>query len=377
MSLVEFTPKKRATVAAVAAVTGIYVYFLLFAEFALLEIGRSALGDPARRGLLAALGMAGAAGSLLAAWVYAVERCRGLLSGGFGACALAAAVAVLAPPRPGLWIAAGLVGASTGWTTVILAATLRRVLGSARLGSGIGVGTGLAYAICNLPQVFTAAPARQAGIAVAAAIMGMLAVQLFNPAAPAEKPAAVDYTPRGVGSWIVIFFALVALDSAVFNIIQQSPALKQETWSGTGRLYVNALVHLIVAVLAGYVLDRRRTGTVATAAMVAVMIAAVLIDEKHGRFASVGTLIYAAGVSAYSAALVFFPARGARPWPAAAIYAVAGWGGSALGLGLSAGRHEVSPWLIAVAGGAVAGALAVRQVWRRREAKEWASGRSW
>ena len=77
--------------------------------------------------------------------------------------------------------------------------------------------------------------------------------------------------------------------------------------------------------------------------------------------------LYIAGVSAYSTALVFYPARSGRPGLAALVYAVAGWGGSALGIGLAQGRTELPAWLIIVAGAAVLLGLMWRNTLRRRE----------
>jgi len=71
--------------------------------------------------------------------------------------------------------------------------------------------------------------------------------------------------------------------------------------------------------------------------------------------------LYTTGVSLYSAALVYFPARGGRVWPVALLFAIAGWIGSAMGIGMAQDLNAVPlPFLIA-AGVVVVGGLAWRQ----------------
>jgi cytochrome c oxidase cbb3-type subunit 2 len=126
---------------------------------------------------------------------------------------------------------------------------------------------------------------------------------------------------------------LVSLDSAAFYIIQHSPPLKAITWSGVGRLELNALLHLVGGLLAGLALDRHWLGRAAVAAA-ACLVGAGLLLALGGPAGAAVTFVYSVGVSIYSSALVYYPARSARPGLAAGIYAIAGWGGSALGIAL-------------------------------------------
>jgi cytochrome c oxidase cbb3-type subunit 2 len=124
-------------------------------------------------------------------------------------------------------------------------------------------------------------------------------------------------------------------------------------------------MNLVAALLAGWALDRRWAGRTVFAGAAALLVACGLIGGAGGNRAG-GAMLYAAGVSVYSTVLVFYPARGGRPWLAALIYAVAGWGGSALGIGLAENRHEL-PGLIIIAGTAsIMGGLAARQLLRQR-----------
>ena len=58
----------------------------------------------------------------------------------------------------------------------------------------------------------------------------------------------------------------------------------------------------------------------------------LLVLTGHG---AIGSPLYAAAVSVYSAGLVFYPASSGRVKLAALVYAVAGWAGTALGIGLA------------------------------------------
>lgn len=346
-----------------ALVAATYVYFLLFAEFAFLELARPVAGDGARlRLVMGALGAAGVAGSLLGARFFKREAWGRRLGGWLIGCAVAAGVAPFAP-RFGVAalaaVAAG-VGLSLGGATVALAAGLRAITGLGRLGLAAGLGTGAAYAFCNLPGVFLASPVAQTIWAVAAVLAGaILAWPLDASETEARAGERSDLEP-GMGGWTVAFLALVWMDSAAFYIIQHTEALKAETWSGAWTLGGNALTHLVAAVLAGWLLDRGRAVWVVCAAT------GLLAAACHWIESAGAEVLYVAGVSLYSVALVYAPARSGRPWAAALVYAVAGWGGSALGIGMAQDLHTVPGWFAAAAAAAVAAGL----LWRRCARKE-------
>jgi cytochrome c oxidase cbb3-type subunit 2 len=118
-------------------------------------------------------------------------------------------------------------------------------------------------------------------------------------------------------------------------------------------------MHFAAAVVAGYLLDRGWLGRTVLVATAMLLLAGWLI-VRNGHPMATGALIYIGAVSFYSTALVFFPARSARADVAAMMYAVAGWGGSALGISLVDGMPTVPGWFWAVAGGVVAMALVAR-----------------
>ena len=258
-------------------------------------------------------------------------------------------------------VTAALVGAGLGFSTVTLIGGLRGLVGGRRLGLAAGLGTGVAYAFCNLPGVFTAPAGRQAGIALLVLLGGLIATAGFPAVGDEPPPAGPDYEPRGLVAWIAVFLVLVWLDSATFFIIQNTPTLKEAAWSGAGRLVFGATVHLLAALLAGVAFDRGKLGPMVAGSFVLLATACLLL----GRAGTVQP-IYVAGVSVYSAALVFYPARGARPWVPALVYAISGWGGSALGIGMAQELSAVPAWSLAAAGVIVIGALTLR---RRGRAK--------
>ncbi|MBI2518083.1 MAG: hypothetical protein HYV95_14355 [Opitutae bacterium] len=365
----EFQPAGLVLASATLAVAATYAYFLVFAQFGFLKAVTAAVGegDGLLRAILAVMGCGGIAGSALMAWRYQEKQSQPLLMGSLLVCAAAAGLTLKVRAPAGLFVVALLTGLGTGGLTVALAATLRRAVGGAWLGTCLGVGTGLAYAFSNVPAVFEAGPTGQALMAIVAACAGVVAVQGLDLRAPPQIPAGVDYQPIGVTAWVLIFLVLVGVDSAAFYVIQHTPALKAEAWSGSGRLYANALVHLLAGVLAGYALNQRAVGRTVLAATVMLLTSCLLIDRDYAAFGKTA-LLYPAAVSIYSTALVFYPARHGRPALAALVYSVAGWGGTALGIGLARDLNTVPRGFIIAAGLVVAGALGVRQ-WARQRAK--------
>lgn len=352
--------RARGFITGTAAVAATYAYFIIFAQFAFLALVRRVSPDTSTMGLvMVAQGLAGIAGSVAAAAAYAPGRLRALLIAGYLVCEIGGLIALAARTVPGLLLAAVAIGAGLGFATVVLASGLRAVTGARHLGLATGLGTGAAYALCILPAVFAAPPDFQIKVALAAVAAGSIAVACLPAVGEAPPPVEPDYGPRGIAVWTVVLLALVWLDSAAFNIIQNTPVLKAATWSGAGRLYSGAGVHLLAGVLAGLAFDRGRIGWVAAGAFVLLAIACLSLGRHD-----VVLLFYVAGVSIYSAALVFYPARSARPWVVALVYAIAGWGGSALGIGMAQNLNHVPAWFAAAAGVVVICALALRQVQR-------------
>lgn len=349
-------------VAAVTAVAAVYVYFLIFGQFGFLKAAQAALGGNAGiiRPIMGLMGLAGVTGSGLAARLFSEQSCRHRLATGFGLCAAAAAWSLTAKSSGGFYAVAGLTGLGAGLTTVTLAGMLRRAVGGEHLGMIIGLGTGLAYGFCNLPGVFDASTTAQAQMALLASAAGLAAGSRLTPRFQLEQPGGGEYSKKCSAAWVVIFAALVCLDSAAFYIIQHTPALKTITWSGAGQLALNAGVHLVAAGLAGWALDRRWLGRTVGLGAVSLLLACWLIHERHQALAWAG-ILYVAGVSFYSTMLVYYPAHSGRPRLAALVYSVAGWGGSGLGIALAEGRQDLPGGLLLVAGAVILLGLIARR----------------
>lgn len=342
-------------VRAVLLVAAVYVYFLIFAEFAFIELARPVVGDgDGLRVVMGALGAGGAVGSGLAAFYFSRPAWGPRLAGWLAAGAVAAATALLAPAGgvSGLVAAGVWAGLALGGATVTLAAGLSGVAPRGRLGLATGLGTGIAYAFCNLPGVFDAEPATQTLLAAGSALVGAITARSWTLRGEVRRLETAS-----VGGWVVALLALVWMDSAAFYIIQHTDTLKTATWAGAWTLGGNAAAHFAAAVLAGWALDRGRAVGLVAAAAVLLALACLWLQQPRAE------LVYVAGVSLYSAALVYVPARCGRPGCAAATFALAGWGGSALGIGMAQDLNAVPPWFAGLAVAAVTAGL-----WRVRRA---------
>lgn len=357
----EFTPERGALIAAVVAIAATYFYFLIFAEFAFVELVRPVAGTDTRLRLyMTLLGVGGIAGSLLAAWRFRLDRFPRQLATAFRACGAAAAFVLLARGEVML-LASGLtVGLALGWLTVTLCAGLRSMVGTGQLGLVAGLGTGLAYAACNLPWVFNASPYAQTIMAAVVAGFGAIAAFWLVPQEPSVS-LWPEYRPAGLAAWTAVLLALVWMDSAAFSLIQHTPDLRAGTWGSTGSLLGNAGAHLAAAVAAGLALDRGWAGRVVLAGFALLAVACLMLGSG-----GIGVLraetFYTVGVSLYSVALLYVPARSGRVRTAALVFAVAGWIGSALGIGMAQDLARVPAAFVIMAGLVVVGGL----VWRQR-----------
>jgi len=355
-------PPTRADIAGVASGAGLvaatYVSFLLFAQFAFLTLTKAA-APSALPAILGAQGLAGITGSVLAAVLFRPARAKALIVTGLLLGALAAALAPFAGGSSALVLLAALTGLALGAVTVTLASTLRGITGPAHLGLACGLGTGAAYALCTVPPVFEAAPTAQSWLAAAAAFGGAaVAWSLrFDPTPPRSECHLIGDIPVDAGerpgAWGLILFAFVAFDSAAFYLIQHTPVLKAAVWSDTGWLHGAVAGQVLAGVSAGLLLDRGRRATTVLAAILLLAGAVLFLARPAGWIC----VPYAAGVALYSTALVHYPALAARPGLAARIYAVCGWGGSAVGIGFAQGRSGLPAWLALMAAAIVLLAL--------------------
>ena len=333
-----------------------YVYFLIFAQFAFLKrLAELGIADTHLKIVMAAMGTGGILFSLLGGYLHTSTHASLRLRAALLACAVAAFLTTLPLTVATSILIAFLIGAALGLLTVTLVTHLRIWLAPNDTLLQVGLGTGIGYFLCNFPPLFTASPQTQAITAAILCCIGILAASTSTP-----LPDAVDESPQQLsfGRVLLCFTALVWLDSAAFFIIQSTPALKAGTWQGTTHLWANACLHLVAAILSAWLLRKRGLLFVLSAAFAALAAACLLLLAPDR--AILASVFYPVGVSLYSVALVAYPAllfssasTQARARRAGWIYAIAGWFGSAMGVGMSQNLGHIPPAFVLVAGLAI------------------------
>lgn len=362
---------RRISFAAIGLIATIYVHFLIFAQFGFLQgIHAAGLTVTTVHRVLGLMALAGIAASVATAWAAGRREPRWCAAAGF---ALATAASVLAgvalarstPPPAVLALISVLTGAGLGAATVATAILLRRFTGGAAVGLHVGIGTGLAYVVCNVPLIFTASPSVKAWVSAAGAALGLVCAMVgrTHTAGPPGEGATryAGLVSRSVVTLATVaFLALVWFDSAAFAAVQNSPAARALFWSGPSTLWTIGACHALAAVVAGALLDRGHLRSVLTAAMVLLVLGHVSFGLASAPWAAP---VYVAGVSLYSTALAAFAALGPAdagmpPASRAAwIYSLAGWVGSGAGVGLAEQFGRVPAWAAPAAAVVLLGAL--------------------
>jgi len=335
-----------------------YVYFLIFAQFAFLKrLANLGIADAHLKAVMAAMAVGGVLLSLLAPRLRIRPLPSFRLRLGLAVSAAAASLS-LAPLNFATAIAVSfLIGAGLGLLTVTLAAHLRLWVGDRHPLLTVGAGTGIGYLVCNFPPLFTASPQLQASCAGLLCMAG-IAITLLHAPPPLEHVCPPTQSPISFPRVLAGFTALIWLDSAAFFIIQNTPALKAGTWQGNLHLWANAMLHLAAALLSAWWLRRKGLSPVITGAFVALAAACLLLLSPDR--ALLASVFYPVGVSLYSVALTAYPSLLAPAASAAErgrmagwIYAIGGWMGSAMGIGMGQNLGHVPPAFVAVAGAVI------------------------
>ncbi len=340
----------------VVLVAATYVYFLIFAQFGFLKrLAELGIADAALPAIMGAMAMGGVAMSQLAprSRLWNCPDCR--LQTGLIGCALTAAWSLF---RLNTYTAIGValvIGLSLGLLTVTLVASLPRWIGFDRPLMKIGLGTGIGYFLCNFPPLFTASPrwiAAASGLVCVVALIVARGIRVVYSAPGTAEPTSAMAVPFAlVLTW---FTALVWLDSAAFFIIQNSPVLKAGAWQGDAHLWRTGVLHLAAAMVSAWLLARRGLSITLGLALAALGAACLLLLDPAGVRAA--AILYPIGVSLYSVALVAYPSflmrtgsQAARARGAGYLYAIAGWVGSAMGIGMGQNLHHVPKMFVIVA----------------------------
>ena len=283
-------------------------------------------------------------------------------------CAAAALLTLLPLNLPAAIAIALLIGAGLGTLTVTLVTHLRTYTGPTNPLLKVGLGTGLGYLLCNFPPLFTAPPQlkppppRSSALAAFFDRLNRSAIPATAPVtlqrSRAATPAVVCRQTPGQRTFpltLLAFTALIWLDSAAFFIIQTTPTLKASTWQGTTHLYLNGTLHLAAALLSVYLLRRRGLTTTLSFALLALATACLLLSnpQEATHRALLASLFYPIGVSLYSVALVAYPAflspaatLAQRARQAGLLYAIGGWFGSAMGIGMGQNLGHIPPLFV-------------------------------
>jgi cytochrome c oxidase cbb3-type subunit 2 len=335
-----------------------YVYFLIFAQFAFLkQLANLGVADAHLKTVMAAMAAGGILLSLLAPRLDFWPSPNLRLRAGLFVSGLAAFLALLRLNFAAAAAVSFLIGAGLGLLTVTLVTHLRRFAGDRNPLLAVGAGTGTGYLICNLPPFFTASAQVQSLSAGVLCLAG-IGITFLPPPAPQETRIVSLKPPVSLYRVLVSFTALVWLDSAAFFIIQNTPALKAGTWEGNHHLWMNGILHLAAALACAWLLRRRGLSPILVTAFLALGTACLLLlNPEHAILAPV---FYPVGVSLYSVALVAYPSLLApvastaeRGRIAGWLYAIAGWTGSAMGIGMGQNLGYIPPLFVAAAGVAV------------------------
>ena len=352
----------------VVLIAAVYVYFLIFAQFAFLaRLSQLGINGSALKIVMAAMAAGGILLSLLIPLTAMVRKPAASLRVGFAISAVAALISLLGFGINTAVVVAFLIGAGMGITTVTLVTHLRKWTGERGGILHVGIGTGLAYLICNLPAVFTATPQIQAILAASVCAAAML-LPLESTHGTVHAMSDQAQIPFAIA--LTSFAALIWLDSAAFYIIQHTSSLKAGTWFGSVHLWANGALHLVSAIAAASLLQRRRTAVTLALAFSALAFACVLLTNASLILSA--SLFYPVGVSFYSVALVAYPSFLAqadstadRAKQAGWIYAIAGWIGSAMGIGMGQNLGHVPLAFVAASGAVVLGPISI-SVWKAR-----------
>lgn len=330
-----------------------YIYFLIFAQFGFLKrLGELGSAGEQLKAIMGAMAAGGILASLLAPRIESSNEPARRLQFAFAGCAAGAAFTLLPLNLAGALAVSFLIGASLGVLTVTLVTHLKLWLGEQQPLLKVGAGVGLAYFICNYPALFQASPAAMAMVSAALCLVGMVIAAFTTNESETTVPGGKSTSFLLA---LACFTTLVWLDSAAFFIIQNTPALKAGTWEGGRRLWQNGGVHLVTALVSALLLQRRGLSfTMAVAFAFLGGACLLLADPSRAALASVA---YPIGVSLYSVALVAYPAFLAnqvstqeRARLAGWLYAVAGWMGSGLGIGMGENLRHIPMWFVLAAG---------------------------
>ena len=345
--------------AGVICVAAAFFYFLIFIEMAFLDLLRSSPAGWSRiQSVQVVVTLSAVLGGALAASFFRPERHLRALTILFRFCALVAIASLAVPLERLAYLMAFVVGLGFGFLSIVLVATLRTALNRARLGMVVGLGVGVAYALCNVPWLYAAPEAVQAVFACIAVLVGSLVSGRLKPKHGAES-GSEDYEPRILCSWILVFLVLITMDSAAHALFQHEASLRALRWNGGTIVWFPVFIHCAAAVFAGRLLDKGVRASLVLAAFGLLVMASLALVHPE-RTGVLARYFHVAGVSLYTVGFLYFAAKGGRPWIIVLLFSLSGWLGLSLGAGLVQACDGVPFWFILAAGVILVSALVFR-----------------
>lgn len=333
-----------------------YVYFLIFAQFAFLEHVKGAVGFAYLKPIMGVMGVSGFFTSICMGYKISRSPQVDFMKWGFLICSLSGLSSVFFDSVLFLLSSSMMIGVGLGVLTVSIAVHISAVSCIA-LSRGLmcGIGTGLAYFICNIPYLFLASPFYQA---IVSSVLCFIGACIPSPVMTHDTPKIVQKP----AIYTVSFFCFLALctsliwfDSAAFFVIQQAGELKSLTWFGEARLWSNASIHLFFAILSGYLIDKKGFKSVFLFSFLFLSLA-VLCLQLIPQYQHFSGFLYCAGVSLYSTALICLPAvlnngrRDSSAIHAGLLFGIAGWLGSAMGIGMAQDLQKIPYTFVIISG---------------------------
>ena len=340
-----------------------FFYFLIFAQFGFLHHlnnieSQANLIEMA----MFAMGLGGIVGSILAARKLRLPEVKSWILTGFIGCGITGAMSLL---TSNIWIQIGValgVGLSLGSLTVAIVPLLRGSLPPRRIGLWASIAVGGAYFLSNLPFIFRCAGKDHCLFGTLACCVGTLLalfieLPILTDSSESSSPISTHkclFQTKGVWIITVLFLGLIWLDSAAFYVIQNSDTLKASSWDTDFQLWLNAFIHLVIAILAGWALDRGLLFSSLIIAFGLLELGAWMLQNSNAT--DWGTYLYVSGVSIYSTALVAYGALAPEsqdswtiPKRAGMVFAIGGWFGSAMGIGMARDLHAIPLSFLSVA----------------------------
>ncbi len=318
-----------------------FFYFLIFAQFAYLHLLNN-FNTPAMyiNGSILCMCFGGIIGCLLAAIKHHKPYSTRWIISGFISCSIWPLIAGIQNDFflfPLIGFGTGL---SLGILTVSIASILHISLPHRNLGIWVGIGVGMAYLLCNIPIVIQNSDKMHCVYATSACLLGLLLSNKLN-----FKVSKAPHPDKKYNSllqtrkyWIGCLFLMILIwfDSAAFLLIQNTFQQNSITKNPKFVVWAYAILHLLSAVTAGWLLDKRFTFPLLIISLLGLLFGMWGI-QNYNHFG--WRMLYIISVSFYSTVLVAFvslfqetPKIFSLKMKIALLFAIGGWLGSTIGI---------------------------------------------